>query len=61
MRNFNDALDFHGIWVQPGTLYVGEKHIGRAGYAEACVDAALGFEQQVEFGAGSGFDAVGDS
>ena len=60
MRNFNDALDFHCIGVQPGTLHVGEKHIGRAGYAETCVDAAFGFEQQVEFFAGGGFDAIGD-
>ena len=60
MCNLNDTLDFHGIRMKPGTLYIGEKHVGGAGYAETGVDAAFGFEQQVEFLAVGGFDAVRD-
>ena len=60
MRDVNNTLDFHCVGVQPWALHIGEKHVGCAGYTEACVDAAFCLEQQVEFCAGGGFDAVGD-
>ena len=58
MRNLNDTFDFHGVRMNPGTLYVGKKHVWGAGHAETGVDAAFGFEPEVEFCTVGGFDAV---
>ncbi len=60
MGDFDKAFDFHCVWVQPRAFHVGQKYIRSAGDAEARMNAALRFIEDVEFFAGGGFNAVGD-
>ena len=60
VRDLDDALDRHRVGMNPRSLHVREKHLRRAGDAEARVDAALGFEHQLQLLALHVLDAVDD-
>ena len=58
MCHLDQALHRHGIRVDPGALYVGEKHLRRLGHAKARVDATPAFIDEVELRARDAFHAV---
>src|SRR5580692_12573811 len=58
MGDFHHACHRHGLGVNPWSLHIGEKDLGRTDDTEARVDAATTLELQLDVGSTHGLDAI---